>query len=172
MTTTAEFKTMLMLYTPVWISLEEIDDRLRGEMSRSEFSRVILEAGLSDKEKIIMASVALSGNRLPANPKQQHQSHNLFKGGCHCIVDNTKPHSLKFAQIAETFVEIDEQIKTLTDVEDKMLRGRVVAHIRGELHRLFNFVCCDGLDVREFCRPDDVPSPADLFWERREWSDC
>ena len=68
-----------MLYTPVWISLEEIDDRLRGEMSRSEFSSTILEAGRrsddeEEEEKIIittiMTSVALSGTKLPTrNPR-------------------------------------------------------------------------------------------------------
>ena len=69
LTTAAEFKTMLTLYTPVRISSEEIDKR-RGKMSRSEFSSVILEAGLSDEEKIIMASVALSGTKLPTrNPR-------------------------------------------------------------------------------------------------------
>jgi hypothetical protein len=70
LTTTAEFKTILTPYTPVRISLKEIDRR-RGKMSRSEFSSAILEAGQSDEEKIIIVtSVALSGTKLPTrNPR-------------------------------------------------------------------------------------------------------
>lgn len=65
MTTTTEFiTTKLALYTPVKILEEEIDDRRRDKRSKSEFSSVILEAGLlSYQEKIIMlmTSVVPSG---------------------------------------------------------------------------------------------------------------
>jgi hypothetical protein len=74
---------MLTLYTSVSI-LEEVDRR-RDKTSRSEFSSVILEAGLSDEEKItIMASVALSGTRLPTrNPQAASKDiPPIQKGGC------------------------------------------------------------------------------------------
>jgi hypothetical protein len=70
--TIAEFKTMLTLETPVSI-LEEID-RLRGKMSRSEFSSVILEAGLllSYQEKIIViTSVVVPSGRQVTNKSPQ-----------------------------------------------------------------------------------------------------
>jgi hypothetical protein len=74
MTTTAEFKTMLKLCTPVSILEEEIDDRKRGKMSRrSEFLSVILEAGLllSDQEEkiiIVMTPVVPSGGQQATDP--------------------------------------------------------------------------------------------------------
>jgi len=71
MTTTAEFKTMLTLYTPARILEEEIDDRRRrGEMSSSKFFSMILEDGLllSDQEITIMTtSVVPSGKGLPTD---------------------------------------------------------------------------------------------------------
>jgi hypothetical protein len=69
--TIAEFKTMLTLETPVSI-LEEID-RLRGKMSRSEFSSVILEAGLllSDQEKIIVITSVVPSGRQVTNQSPQ-----------------------------------------------------------------------------------------------------
>jgi hypothetical protein len=65
--TTAEFKTMVTFGTPVSI-LEEIDGR-RCKMSKREFSRRILEAGLllRDHENIIVTTSVvpsgLSGNQ-------------------------------------------------------------------------------------------------------------
>ena len=70
MTTTAEFKTMLTLYTPVSILEEEIDDRRRGKTPMGEFSNVILEGGLllSDQEITMMTtSVVPSGKGLPTD---------------------------------------------------------------------------------------------------------
>lgn len=69
--TTAEFKTMLTLYTPVSILEEEIDGR-RCKMSKREFSRRILEAGLllRDHEKIIVTtSVVSSGKQVSSQPR-------------------------------------------------------------------------------------------------------
>ena len=69
--TTAEFKTMLTLYTPV-SNLEEEIDRRRGKRSKRELSSRILEAGLllSDQEKIIvMTSVVPSGKQVSSQPR-------------------------------------------------------------------------------------------------------
>jgi len=68
---------MLRLYTPVGISLEEIDrqgGKMSRKMSRSEFSSAILEAGRQgdEEEKIITiaTSVGPSGTKLPTrNPR-------------------------------------------------------------------------------------------------------
>jgi len=69
MTTTAGFKAMLRLFTPVSILEEEIDRR-RGKISSSEFFSVILEGGLllSYQEITIMTtSVVPSGKGLPTD---------------------------------------------------------------------------------------------------------
>jgi hypothetical protein len=70
-TTTAEFKTMLGLYTPVDILEQEIDDRRRGKFQEVKFFCVILEGGLllSDQEitTIMTTSVVPSGKGLPTD---------------------------------------------------------------------------------------------------------
>jgi hypothetical protein len=68
MTTTSQFKTMLMLYMPFRIQQEEVGWG-RGKTSRSEHSSMTAQGGLllSDQQEITImtTSVVTSGKELP-----------------------------------------------------------------------------------------------------------
>jgi hypothetical protein len=62
-------------------------------------------------------------------------------------------------KIELAIVELDSQLAQVPAIRDPKLLKQVVGHIRDELHALFYFVCGEGLDIREFTRDDDQPTP-------------